>query len=109
MKSAQIGMTMGVDIGPDSRPMNRRELNAKRMCERDPSFGIKSNGRGGAGQRMQQIESRRRKHPATLSNPFKHKARRDAFDAAVVDMSKIAGNLQWVRKQAMKTARRVQV
>ena len=68
----------------------------------------KANRRGqhAAGARRHE-RNRQRRQPLGNSNPFTFRARRDAFDAAVADLSKVSANPEWVRKQAMKAARRV--
>jgi hypothetical protein len=45
------------------------------------------------------------------SNPFKHKVRKDKFDAVVKEMSSspLGYNPNFIRKQAWRTARRVPV
>jgi len=49
--------------------------------------------------------------PLELSNPFKHTKRKNAFNGAVNVLSTRFPNasLDWVRKQAWKTARAVEV
>lgn len=106
--SALHAVAASVSAAPqEDGPFTRARLMAEGN-KRDLYQGIKSKGRQGAsGRAAEMAAAMPRRATGQPTNPFAHRSRRQAFDAAMRDGAAIIRNPDALRRQAMKIARRV--